>query len=95
MVVQEEEIQEEIAQDGFFMGNASDGGSGGIPGLDDGDENNKEQERNERDLRNRSTSVSLEDLQNEFRETIMNEENCFSDKLGFQMFCARPLNKRL
>ena len=84
-MVDEEEIQEEIAQDGFFMGNASDGGSGGIPGLDDGDENNKEKERNERDLRNRSTSVSLEDLQNEFQETIMNEENCFSNKVGFPM----------
>ena len=51
----------------------------------------KEKERNERDLRNRSTSVSLEDLQNEFRETIMNEENCFRTKLGLQMFCTRPL----
>ena len=80
MVVMEEEIQEEIAQDGFFMGGgASDGGgSGGIPGLDDGDDNNKEKERNERDLRNRSTNVCLEDLQSEFQETIMNEENCFS-----------------
>ena len=76
----EEEIQEEIAQDGFFMGGgASDGGgSGGIPGLDDGDDNNKEKERNERDLRNRSIDVNLEDLQSEFQETIMNEENCFS-----------------
>ena len=79
-MVMEEEIQEEIAQDGFFMGGgASDGGgSGGIPGLDDGDDNNKEKERNERDLRNRSTNVCLEDLQSEFQETIMNEENCFS-----------------
>ena len=80
-MVMEEEIQEEIAQDGFFMGGggASDGGgSGGIPGLDDGDDNNKEKERNERDLRNRSIDVRLEDLQSEFQETIMNEENCFS-----------------
>jgi len=79
-MVMEEEIQEEIAQDGFFMGGgASDGGgSGGIPGLDDGDDNNKEKERNERDLRNRSIDVNLEDLQSEFQETIMNEENCFS-----------------
>ena len=97
-MVMEEEIQEEIAQDGFFMGGgASDGGgSGGIPGLDDGDDNNKEKERNERDLRNRSIDVNLEDLQSEFQETIMNEENCFSQgstnpllhrSKSFEKFC--------
>ena len=97
-MVMEEEIQEEIAQDGFFMGGgASDGGgSGGIPGLDDGDDNNKEKERNERDLRNRSIDVNLEDLQSEFQETIMNEENCFSQGsthhlLGFYFTVPRIL----